>query len=131
LPRLSTTATATTTVETTVTVKLSPKVRAMIKARCEEDAGLSKQVKDLEARRSRLKGEVEQLIVDEGEGAKLMDGIDIDGHRVKMVCGTSTKIDENALLKLITPKQLAKVKVTTDKRPYIKLSPPSEKGGDE
>ncbi len=117
---------ATTEQTVTVDVHLSASARLMAKARLEEDARLAAEISERESRRKRLKVEVEDIFVTDGQGAALVDGVSIDGHRVKLVCGSTTTIDQDALKRTfgLTQADLDSVSVVKENRPYLKLTAP-------
>lgn len=129
MPRITTT----TQVIQTVDVRLRPHVQQMLKARCEEYARLNKQKKDIEARMKRIGGEAETLLIDEDQVDALVAGTSIDGHRIKLVAGSSTRLDKDKLKRThgLTQKDLDDCSTTTPSKPYIKITAPGEKGGDD
>jgi hypothetical protein len=122
----------TTQVETTATVELSTRAKTMILERIEEYASLDKEIGEREERQGRIKKEIDALFAKEGQGAALVEGAALDGHRMKWVIGSQTKLDEKMLCAEfgITPAQLASCKVTTEKKPYFKLTPKGKKDRD-
>jgi hypothetical protein len=116
---------ATVTQEVTVNteVKLSTRARQMLLDRIAEDRRLSADVKVKTDRRNAIKGEVEELFIKEGQGAALMEGCEIDGNPIKLVTGSSSKLDETKLMKKfgITKAQLDACRVTKSKKPYVRL----------
>jgi len=119
----------TTTVETTTTVELSVKAKKMLLERFAEDLKLSGEIDVKEARRARIKKEVDDIFAKEGQGAALIDGASIEGNKAVWVCGSQTTLDEAALMRDfdITPAQFAAYKVTKEKKPYLKLTPAGKK----
>lgn len=124
---------ATTTTEVTQNVMLQPKVHQMLKERCEEDVRLAADIKKLKERRGRIGKEVQELFAKAKQGKALVDGTDIDGHRVKMVFGSSTRLDKEALMKAhgLTQEDLDECSETKDNKPYVKISKPGAKGDDD
>ena len=122
MPRLLQTPALTTTVETTV--KLAPQVRRMIVVRCEENAKLSGEIKERKERQERLKGEVEDLFRKEKQGKALLDGCEIDSHKIKMVMGTSKKFDQLGFMKKHGLSQADFDEFTTEKdnEPYVRIT---------
>ena len=122
MPRLLQTPALTTTVETTV--KLAPQVRRMIVTRCEENAKLSGEIKERKERQERLKGEVEDLFRKEKQGKALLDGCEIDSHKIKMVMGTSKKFDQLGFMKKHGLSQADFDEFTTEKdnEPYVRIT---------
>lgn len=121
----------TTTAATELEVK--PHVRLMLKERCEEYARISREAAAIEARKKRIQGEVDQLLTLEGQGEKLLDGINIDGHKVKMVCGTTKTLNKASLMRAFGLDQSDLDEHTDEKpkRPYVKITPPGAKDEDE
>jgi TorA maturation chaperone TorD len=129
--KLSQTVQATTTVQTTVALK--PNTRLMVRQRCEEHAALAKQIADLKARQDRIKEEVETLFVKDKQGKALADGTVVDGYKVKMVCGSSRKLDTAALMKAhgLSKADLDDCTVEKPNTPYIKITAPGGKERDD
>lgn len=116
----------------TVAVKLTTTTQTMLVTRCEEHAALTKTIKDAKARQERIKSEVEDLVVKAGEGAALVDGMDVAGHKVKLVCGTRKVLDKGLLVELgVDPELIREATTEQTNKPYIRISAPGEKGGDE
>jgi len=121
MPKISITA----TVQQTTTVKLKPNTRQMVLARVEENASLSKQIKALEARQSRLKKEVHELFIKDGQGKALLDGVDIDGHKVTLVCASRDVLDKAKLVELgCEPEWIAEATENVPNEPYLKITAP-------
>lgn len=122
-----------TTTTITATVKLSPKARVMLRARCEEHGELSNRIKEIKARQDRLKAEVETLFVKEKQGRALADGAEIAGYKVKMVCGTTRKLDKLTLMKThgLSQDDLDDCTDSTPNKPYLKITAPGENGKDD
>ncbi len=118
----------TTTVETVQEVKLSPKARQMALARVEEHAKVAKQIADLEARKDRLKAELDEIFVKEKQGQALLDGANLNGYSIVMVCGSSSKLDTHALMLEhgLGQADLDACTVTTPKKPYLKITAPKK-----
>jgi hypothetical protein len=126
----------TTQVETVTTVELSPKAKKMLLERIAEFAKQGDIIEAAETRQAAIKKEIDWVFGKDGQGAALIDGAAIDGHRMKWVFGTSTKLDEKKLCAEfgITPAQLASCKTTKEKKPYMKVTPKGKKdkqGDDE
>jgi hypothetical protein len=114
----------TTQVETVATVELSTKAKKMILERINEYAALDTEVDEKKARQDAIKKEIDTLFGKEGQGAALIEGAALEGHKMKWVFGTQTKLDEKKLMAEtgITPAQLQACKTTKEKKPYFKLS---------
>lgn len=126
MPRTALTPALTTTVETTV--KLQPQARRMIVARCEENAKLSGEIKERKERQQRLKGEVEELFRKEKQGKALLDGCEIDHHKIKLVMGASKKFDQLGFMKRhgLTQADFDEFTAEYDNTPYIRISSPDK-----
>jgi hypothetical protein len=104
-PRLTATTTATVTNE----VKLAPQSRRMLLDRLEEHERLSKQVKELNGKKTkknpqggrlrRLADEVQELFRTEKVGKALIGGTNIDRHRAKLVMGERAVFDQQGFMK--------------------------------
>jgi hypothetical protein len=121
----------TTEVTTKVDLTVSANARAMLTARLGERGRIDGEIKERQGRKKRIDKELDDILTNEGQGAALLDGLDIDGHKIKTVCGTSTKLDEDKLKRLfgLTEADLEQCRVTTDNEPYLKVTAP-RKGKD-
>ncbi len=122
-----------TSVTQTTELNLTARALTMLKARVEEHAQLSKQEKEIKARKKRIEGEVDTLFVQEGQGEALFDGATIDGYRVKTVCGQSKRTDWAALGREFgfDASDIERFTTTTDNTPYVRITPPGGKDRDE
>jgi hypothetical protein len=114
---------ATTSLQTEV--KLSPRVKAQIRVQLYEYAELQRAKKEIEAKQAAIKEVVEIKFADADEIDALMNGTEIDGFRIKMVVGSTSRIDKKKLVALGV--DLEEVTTTTDNKPYLKISAPGEK----
>jgi hypothetical protein len=122
---------ATTTVETVVDVKLQPKVKTMILDRCKEHQRLAEQMRGCKARQKRIKEEVEELFIKAKEGKALANGTEVEGHKLKLVCGTRKTLNKTLLVELgCAPEWLAEATEEQDNEPYVRISAPGEKDED-
>ena len=80
--------TVTATTQATVSVSLSPRLLAQVRTQCVEHADLGKDIKQKQDRQKEIKSFVESAFVEHGEVDALMDGTDVNGIPVKMVCAT-------------------------------------------
>jgi hypothetical protein len=71
-------------------LSISPRVAAQIRVKLTEYA----EIKELEAKNDAIKEDVQQKFIDADELDALMAGTDIDGIKVKMVVGTSKRINK-------------------------------------
>lgn len=126
--------TATTTQTATVEVKLAPQVRTMIAQRAEEHAKLAIQVKDIKGtkakpgRMKRIEEEVTALFKKEKQGKALLNGTAINGHKLKLVIGTSKKFDQLGFMKKhgLTQADFDEFTEDVDNTPYLKMTHPGE-----
>lgn len=81
------------------------------------------QIKALQEEQERFKRAVLSAFEESKTTGLLEEGIEIRGHRIKLVKGTYTKWDEKLLLSMINTEQLARVKVKTEKKPYVNVAP--------
>lgn len=113
------------TTTTTVDVKLQTTTKMMILDRCKEYQRLAQVVKGEKARQDRIRDEIEDLLVKAGKGAELADGLDIEGHKIKMVCGSRSVRDDRKLVELgCDPEWIKEATATVPNEPYIKLTAP-------
>ncbi len=124
MPKQTLTATAT----VTTNLKLSPKQVAMITARIEENAKLAAEIAEREARRKRLKDEVQSIFADAGEELALIDGCEVGGVSLSMVTGSVPKWDKVGFLKKhnLSAADYEEFVKTTPKEPYLLIG---KKGG--
>lgn len=111
-----------------VDVKLAPKTRQMVVTRAEEHLKLAKIVREATARQKRIRKEVEDLFVKEKQGKALANGVDLDGFKMKMVCGTTRRLNKEKLVELgADPEWLEEAMEETPNEPYVKISAPGER----
>ena len=112
--------------EPVIEVALQSTVRAMLKARCEEHAHLATLMKEHKARQERIRVEVQELFVKAEQGQALLDGTTIHGYRVKMVFGSTKRLDKLALMKAygLSHADLDAVTTDTPNEPYVKITAP-------
>jgi hypothetical protein len=124
--------TITATVEAKVNVTLKATTKAMLLARLKEHAELAKEVKSRTARQERIRKEVEDLFVADGQLAALETGADIDGFKVKKVTGTQSTLDKVALMKHLdlSPVELDAFYTTKPKKSHVKIAAPGDKEND-
>ena len=129
MPRNSISVTATQTTE----VALSGRARVMLQERVEEHTKLAKAIKDAKARQKRIETEVDTLFTREGQGEALFNGTDINGYKLKVVCGSTRTLDKQALMRAHGLDQADLDACTTEKpnKEYIKITPPGGKDEDE
>jgi hypothetical protein len=72
---------------------------------------------------------IDQIFADADEGNALFNGCKVDGWGIKMVCGETTRLDEDMLMKEygLTGAQLDACRVTKPSTPYIKITAPKGK----
>jgi seryl-tRNA synthetase len=75
-------------------LSISPRVAAQIRVKLTEYAEIRRKIKELEAKNDAIKEDVQQKFIDADELDALMAGTDIDGIKVKMVVGTSKRINK-------------------------------------
>ncbi len=124
MPKQQLTATA----RVTTTLNLSVKQLQMIQARCQENEQLALEISEKEARRGRLKDEIESLFADAGEEIQLMDGCEVAGYPLKLVAGSTAKWDKTGFLKRfgLSAADYEEFVKTTPKEPYLLIG---KKGG--
>ena len=119
------------TTTASVEVSLSPKVKAQLRVQMFEYAALQRQKKGIEEKQAAIKERMETMFSDADEVDALLAGTEIDGFRVKMVCGESSRLDKKALVTLgCKPEWLEKATKTTSNKPYVKITPPGEDSHD-
>lgn len=121
------------TVTHTTTIQLAPIARQMVTARITEHTQLAAQIRELESRQARCKQEVEDILLREGAGQALLDGLSVAGHKVKMVVGMSSSFDRVAFMKATgtTARDFEAHTTKKAKQPYIRITAPGSGDGDE
>ena len=125
---------ATTTVVQTATVSMKPQARAMLMERLDEHASISAQVATLKGTKKkpgrlyRIADEVVALFKKEKQGKALLDGTELEGHKVKLVIGKSKKFDAQGFMKKhgLTQADFDEFTDTVDNEPYVKFSHPGQ-----
>ncbi len=115
--------TISTTTAATVEVRLSATLQAKALARCEEVNRLKDEIKKREARIEDCKAELDGMFEDAGEYGALVSGVDINGYPVKLVTGTTTRLNEMDLMRThgLTAADLDACRETKPSKPYIKV----------
>lgn len=108
-------------------VKLQPKVRAQLRVKLLAASEKRAQIKKLESELDEIKNYAEQVFIDADEIDALINGADIDGYKIKMVQGKTSRLDKQRLVELgCKPAWLEKATKTTDNKPYVRITPPGE-----
>lgn len=136
MPRLSLKPTATTTV--TETVKLQPSTRQMLVQRLNEHAKLHSRVaadkgtKKKPGRMKRIEDEVQELFRKEKQGKALLGGTELDGHKMKVVIGHSSRFDKQGFMKKhgLSQADFDEFTEVVDNEPYLKITHPGEEDED-
>lgn len=92
-PQLSATVTTTRTVETA----LAPKLKEALVVKVAEHAKLQAEIDALTERQTEIKAEVEAAFKKAGQFGLLVDGVKVNGEPVKLVCGSHTTTDKEAI----------------------------------
>lgn len=122
------------TTATKVEVKLSLAARRMLIERCDEHKKLREQVaaikgtKKKPGRMKRIESEIDVLFSKEKQGAALLTGTEIGGHKLKMVLGTRSVFDKLGFMKKhgLTEADFQEFTTKEDNAPYIKISAEGE-----
>ena len=126
MPKVSVTTTATTE------VTLAPRIKAQLRVALTQYAQLSTQIAAMKAQQDAIKADVEAKFVDADQADALMDGTEIDGFKVKMVCGESSYLDKAALVRMgCEPEWLTAATKKKPKKPYVRIQAPGESEGEE
>ena len=111
-----------------VEVKLSHQLKQKALIKLKEHARLSAEIKAREERKKAIAAEIDTLFTDAGEGNALFNGTDIDGYKVKMICGESASLDKKRLIELGCEQAWIEEATTiTPNKPYIRITPPSKR----
>ena len=120
-----------TTIQTTE-VKLSPALKRKVLTELRTYAQLSEQMRVLKAALQVRKDRVQALFDEAGEFTALTQGVALDGFKTKYVTGVRATLDKKILIGLgVTDEMLAEATVSKPIAPYLKISVPGEKNGDE
>lgn len=116
------------TTEVRTEVKLAPALKTKLMKRLKRYAELSELIKAAQLEQETIKDDVDRDFTDAGEGNALFNGCAVDSFRVKMVCGTTSKLDEDALMKDhgLTRADLDACTDTKPSKPYVKITPPEK-----
>lgn len=120
--------TATTSQTITTQVELSPKLLATVHAKA---LAIQRAQADMAALKDKIadyKSDIEAAFIEAGEANALMDGVEVNGIPVKMVCGTTSKLNKKRLVELgCSPAWLEEATEVVPKKAYVKVG----KGGDD
>ena len=109
-----------------VAVNLPPEIRGRMLKAFQKYQQLAESIAAAKTEQDALKVEVEELFAAADEGNALFHGCKLDGWSVKMVCGESHKLDEDAVMKEhgLSAADLDNCRVTTANSPYVKITAP-------
>lgn len=121
---------ATTTTAVTTEVKIEPRLRVMIKERCEEHAKLARVISDGKARQKRIATEVTDIFKKGKQGKALTSGTALDDFSLKMVFGTRKKFDQLGFMKKhgLTQEDFDAFTSDEPNSPYLKITKGKQKG---
>lgn len=120
----------TTTVTTEIT--LTPALRKRALAELKLFAELQTQQKVLTQAMRKGKDIIQRLFEGAGEFDVLVQGVVLDGFKMKYVTGTRTILDKGKLIDLgVTVEMLEEATIEKPNAPYLKISVPGEKDGEE
>lgn len=113
----------------TTEIQLAPRLKQQLLDKLTQFDRNDEEIKRREAQNVKIKQEVDDIMTQAGEGNALLAGIDIDGYRVKLVTGLSTKLDKDRLKRQhgLTQADLDACSDTTPNKPYVKVTLPKEK----
>lgn len=134
MPKLS----QTTSVTTTTEVELSPKLKAQLKAKLEEFAGLRGEKKATKKKEDKIKLELETLFSDAGEYNALVAGVTVETSigpiPLKEVIGGTKKTFQKKLLMTrhkLSVEQVAALYKESPKADYLSISLPRDPEDEE
>lgn len=120
------TVTATTTVKTEL--RLTPALKRKLSVYLNTHAQIAAQMREAKEALDSNKAAIEALFIAAGEGNALIDGVDIEGFKLKHVHPITSKLDRKKLMDAgVSLAQLEEGTVTRPGKPYIKLTPPGAK----
>ena len=120
-------------VSVTTTVRqeigLDVRTKAQIRVALTEYLDLQRQIKALTAKQDGIKALVQQKFDDADQIDALMEGTDVDGVKIKLVCGSSRRLDKAKLMKVhgLTAQDIEDCSPEKPSKPYIKISAPGER----
>ena len=121
-------------VTTTVTteVKLSPALRKKVLTELKTFAELHTQQRILKLAMQKSKDTVQQMFEKAGEFDALVQGVTLDGFKTKYVTGIRKILDKGKLIDLgVTVEMLEEATIEKPNAPYLKISVPGERNGDD
>ena len=116
-----------TTTTTTVEVKLKPATKKLVAQKLAEFLSIHSAIKELEEDKRKLAKEVEAAYVADKEGHALDAGTQFENIKLKIVRGTTSKLDKKKFVSL--GGSLATLERATTKSPraaYLKVTGPGE-----
>lgn len=123
MPRLSASVTST----TTTVVKLSPTVKKKLLTALKTYGGLKVQRDAADHAMKGHRGTVEELL-EEAEQTSL----DIEGYKATIIAPVKTRLDPKKLIALgVSADIIEKATISTPGTPYVKITTPGQKSGDE
>jgi hypothetical protein len=128
MPKLSQKLTATTAVTTEIKLTNKP----MVVARCEEHATLGREITEKQGRQQRIREEVQDIVKKEKQGKALLGGTELDGHKMKVVIGHSSRFDKQGFMKKhgLSQADFDEFTEVVDNEPYLKITHPGEEDED-
>jgi hypothetical protein len=116
----------TATTVTEVALQLSPTTKQAMMADLRRHQELAVAIKAAVDEQTRIRESIDQRFADEGEGNALFNGCKVDGWGIKMVCGETTRLNEDTLMKEhgLSGADLDACRETKPSTPYIKITPP-------
>jgi len=123
---------AMTTTTVTTEVKLSTALRRKVLTELKTFAGLQQQMKVLQVAMQTKKDRVQTLFESAGEFDALTQGVALDGFKAKYISSTRKTLDKKILIGLgVTTEMLEEATVEKPSKPYLKITSPGEKEGEE
>ena len=117
------------TTTTRLEVGLDVRTKAQIRVALTEYLDLQRQIKALAAKQDGIKALVQQKFDDADQIDALMEGTDVDGIRLKLVCGSSRRLDKAKLMKVhgLTAEDIEACSPEKPSKPYVRIQAPGEK----
>ena len=113
----------TTTVKTEL--KLTPALKRKLSVYLNTHAQIAAQMREAKEALDSNKAAIEALFIAAGEGNALIDGVDIDGFKLKHVHPVTSKLDRKKLMDAgVSAAQLEEGTLTRPGRPYVKITAP-------
>ncbi len=110
-------------------VGLDTRTKAQIRVELHAYLDRQRQIAALQAQQDASKTKIQERFNDADALDALMDGVDIDGIKVKYVCGSQKRLDKTRLMKKfgLSQDDLDSCSPEKPSKPYVRITAPGEK----